>query len=220
VVAAPHGQTLGGGLELCLAADRIVAAAETYAGLVEVGVGLIPAGGGCKEMVRRVVSPPMTAEGAEVLPYLQQVFTTIGAAKVATSALEARELGFLADHDTIVMHPDHLLASAKREVLALADGYQPPDPAGRVYAAGTRALAALELGVQTLEWGGQASEHDGVIGRALAKVLTGGELSSPQWVSEQVLLDLERSAFLGLVTQPKTLERIQAMLTTRKPLRN
>jgi 3-hydroxyacyl-CoA dehydrogenase len=221
VVAAPHGQTLGGGLELCLAADRIVATAETYAGLVEVGVGVIPAGGGCKEMVRRVVSPPMAAApGAEVLPFLERVFTTIGTAKVSGSALEARELGFLADHDTVVMHPDHQLATAKREVLALADGYQPPEAGGRVYAAGARALAALELGVQTLRWAGQASEHDAVIGRALARVLTGGELSTPQWVGEQHLLDLERAAFLELVTQPKSLERIQAMLTTGKPLRN
>jgi 3-hydroxyacyl-CoA dehydrogenase len=221
VVAAPHGQTLGGGLELCLAADRIVAAAETYAGLVEVGVGLIPAGGGCKELVRRVVSPPMAAApAAEALPFLERVFTTIGTAMVATSALEARELGFLADHDTIVMHPDHQLATAKREVLALAGGYQPPEASGRVYAAGARTLAALELAVQTMEWAGQASEHDGVIGRALARVLTGGELSTPQWVGEQHLLDLERAAFLELVTRPRTLERIQAMLTTGKPLRN
>jgi 3-hydroxyacyl-CoA dehydrogenase len=220
VVAAPHGQVLGGGAEICMHADRVVAAAETYIGLVEVGVGLVPAGGGCKELVRRVVSTAMAdTPGAEALPYLQRVFETIGTAKVATSALEARELGFLADTDRVVMHPDHLLAAAKREALALREGYEPPARA-RVYAAGAPALAALELGVQTLRWGGYASEHDAVIGRALAKVLTGGDGSGPQWLDEQHFLDLEREAFLALAVTPKSLERIQAMLMTRKPLRN
>jgi 3-hydroxyacyl-CoA dehydrogenase len=221
VVAAPHGQTLGGGVEICLAADRIVAGAETYMGLVEVGVGIIPAGGGVKEMVRRVVSPPLAAsEEAPALPFVQKLFETIGTAKVSTSALEARSLGFLSPEDKVVMHPDHLLAAAKREVLLLADGYRPPDHGEHVWAAGTPTLAALELGVQTMIWGGQASEHDGVIGRALAKVLCGGELSSGQWVGEQYLLDLERAAFVELATTQKSLERIQAMLTTGKPLRN
>jgi 3-hydroxyacyl-CoA dehydrogenase len=117
------------------------------------------------------------------------------------------------------MHPDHLLAGAKREALALADGYEPPPPA-RVYAAGAPALAALELGVRTMQWGAYASEHDGVIGRALAGVLTGGDLSAPQWADEQRFLDLEREAFVALAVTPKSLERIQAMLMTRKPLRN
>ncbi|HZA81270.1 MAG TPA: 3-hydroxyacyl-CoA dehydrogenase/enoyl-CoA hydratase family protein [Actinomycetes bacterium] len=221
VVVAPHGQTLGGGAEIVLHADRVVAALETYIGLVEVGVGVIPAGGGCKELLRRVVSPAMrAAPGAPALPFVQRVFETIGLAKVATSAVEARELGFLEEHDLVVLNPDHQLATAKREVLDLADAYQPPDRKAPVYAAGLPALAALEMGVQTLEWAGQASEHDGVIARHLARVLCGGELSLGQWVPEQHILDLERDAFLALLHEPKTMERIQAFLTTGKVVRN
>jgi 3-hydroxyacyl-CoA dehydrogenase len=220
VVAAPHGQTLGGGAEIAMHADRAVAALETYMGLVEVGVGLVPAGGGCKELLRRLVSPAMRAADAPPLPFVQRVFETIGLAKVATSAVEARELGLLADDDVVVMNADHLLAAAKREVLELADGYRPPAREASVYAAGLPTLAALEMGVQTLQWAGQASEHDGVIARRLARVLCGGELSLPQWVGEQHILDLEREAFLALLHEPKTMERIQAMLMTGKPLRN
>jgi 3-hydroxyacyl-CoA dehydrogenase len=221
VVAAPHGQTLGGGAEIVLHADRVVAALETYIGLVEVGVGVIPAGGGCKELLRRVVGPAMrAAPDAPVLPFLQRVFETIGLARVAGSAVEARELGFLDADDVIVLNADQLLAAAKREVLDLADSYQPPPREASVYAAGLPAMAALELGVQTLQWAGQASEHDGVIARHLARVLCGGELSLPQWVSEQHVLDLELQAFLALLHEPKTMERIQAMLMTGKPLRN
>ena len=221
VVAAPHGQTLGGGAEIVLHADRVVAALETYIGLVEVGVGVIPAGGGCKELLRRVVAPAMlAAPDAPVLPFVQRVFETIGLAKVATSAIEARELGFLEEHDVVVLNPEHLLAAAKREVLDLADAYRPPVREASVYAAGLPALAALEMGVQTLQWAGQASEHDGVIARHLARVLCGGELSMAQWVTEQHVLDLEREAFLALLHEPRTMERIQALLMTGKPLRN
>jgi 3-hydroxyacyl-CoA dehydrogenase len=221
VVAAPHGQTLGGGAEIVMHADRAVAALETYIGLVEVGVGVIPAGGGCKELLRRLVSPAMRAgDRVPALPFVQRVFETIGLAKVATSAVEARELGFLAEDDVVVMNTDHLVAAAKREVLDLADGYRPPAREASVYAAGLPALAALEIGVQTLQWAGQASEHDGVIARHLAQVLCGGELSQPQWVHEEHILGLEREAFLALLHEPKTMERIQALLTTGKPLRN
>jgi 3-hydroxyacyl-CoA dehydrogenase len=221
VVAAPHGQTLGGGAEIVLAADRVVAALETYIGLVEVGVGIVPAGGGCKELLRRVVAPAMrAAPDAPVLPFVQRVFETIGLAKVATSAVEARELGFLEDHDVIVLDADHQLAAAKREVLDLADAYTPPAREASVYAAGRTTLAALELGVQTLQWAGQASDHDGVVARQLARVLCGGELSLGQWVSEQHILDLERDAFLALLREPKTMERIQGFLTTGKVVRN
>ncbi|MFL6265271.1 MAG: 3-hydroxyacyl-CoA dehydrogenase/enoyl-CoA hydratase family protein, partial [Actinomycetes bacterium] len=156
VVAAPHGQTLGGGAEIVLAADRVVAALETYIGLVEVGVGIVPAGGGCKELLRRVVSPAMrAAPDAPPLPFVQRVFETIGLAKVATSAVEARELGFLEEHDVVVLNPDHQLAAAKREVLDLADSYVPLAREASVYAAGLPVLAALEMGVQTLQWAGQ-----------------------------------------------------------------
>jgi 3-hydroxyacyl-CoA dehydrogenase len=221
VVAAPHGQTLGGGAEIVLAADRVVAALETYIGLVEVGVGVIPAGGGCKELLRRIVTPAMrAAPEAPALPFAQRVFETIGLAKVATSAVEARELGFLEEHDVVVLDADHQLAAAKREVLDLADAYTPPAREASVYAAGLPVLAALELGVQTLQWAGQASEHDGVVARHLARVLCGGELSLGQWVSEQRILDLELEAFLALLKEPKTMERIQGFLTTGKVVRN
>ena len=222
VVAAPHGQTLGGGAEIVLAADRVVAALETYIGLVEVGVGIVPAGGGCKELLRRVVSPAMRAvPEAPPLPFVQRVFETIGLAKVATSAVEARELGFLEEHDVIVLDADHQLAAAKREVLDLSDAYQPPAREdATVYAAGRPVLAALELAVQTLQWAGQAGPHDGVVARQLARVLCGGELSLGQWVPEQHILDLEREAFLALLREPRTMERIQAFLTTGKVIRN
>jgi 3-hydroxyacyl-CoA dehydrogenase len=221
VVAAPHGQTLGGGAEICLHADRVVASLETYIGLVEVAVGLLPAGGGCKELVRRVVSPAMrAADSAPPLPFLQRVLETIGTAKVATSALEARDLGFLTSDDRVVLHPDHLLHAAKHEVLALADGYRPPPRYACVYAAGLPTLAALEMGVRTLGWSGFASDHDMLIGTKLARVLCGGELSAPQWVEEEHLLALERQAFVDLLHEQATMERIQHMLTVGKPLRN
>jgi 3-hydroxyacyl-CoA dehydrogenase len=221
VVAAPHGQTLGGGAEFALHSDRVIAAAETNMGLVETGVGLIPAGGGTKEMNRRIISKVMAlSPDTPPLPLAQKAFETIGQAKVSTSALEARTLGFLDDGDLIVMNPDHLLAVARREVLALADDYRPPEPGKNIYAAGKATLAALEFGVRTLQWARFATEYDGVVAGHLARVLCGGELSTPQWVSEDYILELERKAFLALLHNQQTLERIQAMLTTGKPLRN
>jgi len=221
VVAAPHGQTLGGGLEVCLHSDRIVAAGETYMGLVEVGVGLIPAGGGTKEMARRLVSPALhTAPNTPPLPFLQKAFEQIALAKTATSALEAKDMGFLTEDDRIVMNADHLISAAKREVLDLADGYTPPEHGANVYASGRTARAALEMGVKTMQWGHYASDYDGVIAGHVARVLTGGDLSLPQWVPEEYLLKLEKRAFLDLLKQQKTHERIEALLTTGKPKRN
>jgi 3-hydroxyacyl-CoA dehydrogenase len=221
VVSAPHGQTLGGGLEVCLHSDRIVAAGETYMGLVEVGVGLIPAGGGTKEMVRRLVSPPLhAAPNTPPLPFLQKAFEQIALAKTATSALEAKEMAFLTENDRIVMNADHLISAAKREALDLADGYTPPKHANNVYAAGRTARAALEMGVKTMQWAHYASEYDGVIAGHVARILTGGNLSLPQWVPEEYLLNLEKKAFLGLLKQEKTHERIEALLKTGKPMRN
>ncbi|HEV2092989.1 MAG TPA: 3-hydroxyacyl-CoA dehydrogenase/enoyl-CoA hydratase family protein [Rubrobacter sp.] len=221
VVAAPHGQTLGGGLEVCLHADRIVAAGETYMGLVEAGVGLIPAGGGTKEMARRLVSRPMsTAPDTPALPFLNKAFETIAMAKVSASAVEARGSGFLDEDDRIVMNPDHLISAAKREVLDLADGYAPPERDGNVYAAGASARSALVMGIRTLQWGHYASEYDGIVAGHTAKILTGGDLTLPQWVSEEYLLGLEREAFLKLLENEKTRERIEGMLKTGKPVRN
>ena len=221
VVAAPHGQTLGGGLEVCLHSDRIVAAGETYMGLVEVGVGLIPAGGGTKEMARRLVSPPLhTAPNTPPLPFLQKAFEQIALAKTATSALEAKNMGFLTEDDRIVMNADHLISAAKREVEDLADGYAPPEHGANVYASARSARAALEMGVKTMQWGHYASDYDGVIAGHVARVLTGGDLSLPQWVPEEYLLKLEKESFLDLLKQDKTHERIEALLTTGKPKRN
>ncbi len=221
IVAAPHGQTLGGGLEVCLHSDRVVAAGETYMGLVEVGVGLIPAGGGTKEMARRLVSPPLhTAPDSPPLPFLQKAFEQIALAKTATSAREAKEMGFLTEDDRIVMNADHLISAARREVEDLADGYIPPEHGANVYASARSARAALEMGVKTMQWGHYASDYDGVIAGHVAHVLTGGELSLPQWVPEEHLLKLEKRAFLDLLKQPKTHERIEALLSTGKPKRN
>jgi 3-hydroxyacyl-CoA dehydrogenase len=221
VVAAPHGQTLGGGLEVCLHADRIVAAGETYMGLVEAGVGLIPAGGGTKEMARRLVSPPLhTAPNTPPLPFLQKAFEQIALARTATSAIEAKEMGFLTEDDRIVMNADHLISAAKREVEDLADGYTPPERGKNVYAVGETTRAALEVGVKTLQWGRFASEYDGVIAGHLAHALTGGGINQPQWVSEEYILGLEREAFLELLKNEKTHARIEALLNTGKPKRN
>jgi 3-hydroxyacyl-CoA dehydrogenase len=221
VVSAPHGQTLGGGLEVCLHSDRIVAGGETYMGLVEVGVGLIPAGGGTKEMARRLVSPALhTAPDTPPLPFLQKAFEQIALAKTATSALEAREMGFLTENDRIVMNADHLISAAKREAEDLADGYTPPEHANNVYAAGRTARAALEMGIKTMQWGHYASDYDGVIAAHVARILTGGNLSLPQWVPEEHLLKLEKQAFLDLLKNEKTHERIEALLETGKTKRN
>ncbi|CAN5166826.1 3-hydroxyacyl-CoA dehydrogenase/enoyl-CoA hydratase family protein [soil metagenome] len=221
VVSAPHGQTLGGGLEVCLHSDRIVAAGETYMGLVEVGVGLIPAGGGTKEMARRLVSPPLhTAPNTPPLPFLQKAFEQIALAKTAGSALEAKEMGFLTEDDRIVMNADHLISAAKREVQDLADGYTPPEHGNNVYASGRTARAALEMGVKTMQWAHYASDYDGIIAGHVARILTGGNLSLPQWVPEEYLLKLEKESFLDLLKQEKTHDRIEALLKTGKPKRN
>ena len=221
VVAAPRGQTLGGGLEVCLHSDRTVAAGETYMGLVEAGVGLIPAGGGTKELARRIVSKPLSiTPDATPLPFVQKAFETIAMAKTSTSALEAKEMGFLEEDDRMVMNADHLLSAARREVHDLADGYVPPDRGKNVYAAGKTARAALEVAIKTVQWGRYASEYDGVIAGHVARVLTGGDLSLPQWVPEDYLLRLEKEAFLDLLKNEKTRERIGHMLETGKPLRN
>jgi len=220
VITAPFGMTLGGGAEMAMAGARIVAHAELYMGLVEFGVGLLPAGSGCKELLRRVINPVMQTPNADVLPHLQQVFETIALAKVSESAQQARALGFLRPADRIVPNRDFLLSEAKREALhLLAAGYT-PQPAGMVWAAGRDALAALRIGVYSLHEAGYASDHDALIANKIAHVLCGGDLSEPGWVPEQVILDLEREAFVELCHEPKTIERIVHMLQTSKPLRN
>ena len=222
VVVAPHQMTFGGGCEMTLHADRARAAAETYIGLVEVGVGLIPAGGGTKEMtVRALDSIPPGVTEADPFPFVKRAFETVATAKVATSAAEAKALGFLRDEDSYSMNADRLIADAKQDVLALASGgYAPPRPRADVLALGNSALSTVKLGIHQLKRGGFISDYDAVIGEKLAKVLTGGDLNHETRVSEQYLLDLEREAFLSLCGQRQTQERIAHMLKTGKPLRN
>jgi 3-hydroxyacyl-CoA dehydrogenase len=223
VIVAPAGLTLGGGCEMTLHADRVQAAAESYVGQVEVGVGLIPAGGGCKELLARAMAPvaSVTTPQSDLLPFVQRVFETIGFAKVSTSAADAKRLGFLTDADGITMNRDRLWEDAKALALErVREGYQRPVPRTAIPVGGDTVLAALKLGVH-LGWrAGRISDHDAVIGRALANVLAGGSLPSLTLVSEQYLLDLEREAFLKLCGERKTLERIQHTLKTGKPLRN
>lgn len=220
IVTAPFGYTLGGGCEVTMAGARIVAHAETYAGLVEVGIGVIPAGGGCKEMLRRVVAPALQTPNADALPFLQRVFETVGTAKVATSAAEAKQLGFFGDDTRIVMNRDQLVAAAKQTVLNMvAENYQAPTRA-KIYAAGARALAAMRIAIYSMVSGKYISEYDALIGDKLAQVLCGGALTAPAWVDEQYILDLEREAFISLCGQEKTRERISHFMNTGKPLRN
>ena len=207
VIAAPFGMTLGGGCEVVLHSARAQASAETYIGLVEVGVGLIPAAGGCKEMLLR-------------LGDAKAAFELIGYAKTSTSAAHARELGLLRPQDQISMNPERLIGDAKRAALALSPVYAPGAPRRDIPVEGESGYALLKMGVFLAREGGFISEHDALIGDKLARVLSGGLLTGRQTVSEQYLLDLEREAFLSLCGQPKTQERIQYMLKTGKPLRN
>ena len=222
VVVAPFQMVFGGGCEMVLHADRVRAAAETYIGLVEVGVGIIPAGCGTKEMlVRAMDSIPHDMKDADPFPFVKRAFETIALAKVATSAEEARDLGFLSADDSVSMNRDRLIADAKKEVLALAaSGYVEPQPRTDILALGNPALATLKLGVHMMKRAGYISDHDALIGEKLARILTGGDLNHATRVSEQYLLDLEREAFLSLIGTRQTQDRIAHMLKTGKPLRN
>lgn len=219
VVVAPHGRTLGGGCEMTMHADIAQAAAETYIGLVEVGVGLIPGGGGTKEFTKRVSDS--LQEGDVELNALQNAFMNIATAKVALSAEEAREMGVLRKIDRISMNKDRQIADAKSAVLELADaGYTMPVQATNIKVQGKTGMALFAAGVNGMKMGGYISDHDMKIAMKIANVMCGGELSYPQEVSEQYLLDLEREAFVSLCGEKKTLERIQSILTGGKPLRN
>ena len=220
VVVAPAGMTLGGGCEILLHGDCAQAAAESYIGQVEVGVGLIPAGGGCKEMLARAVEglPP---NHPNLLPFVQRVFETLGFGTVSTSAEHARQLGFLGDGDRITMNRERLIADAKELALdRVRNGYQRPAMRTAIPVGGESLRAALELGVHLARRAGRISDHDAVVGRRLAHILAGGSLPHQTTVSETYLLDLEREAFLKLCGERATLERIQHTLKTGKPLRN
>lgn len=219
-ISAPHGMALGGGCELSLHADKVVAAAETYMGLVEFGVGVIPGGGGSKEFALR--ASDSFSKGDVELNVLQEYFLTIGMAKVSTSAYEAYDLGLLQKgKDIVVVNKDRQIATAKAHAKLMAEsGYTKPVKRKDVKVLGKQALGMFLVGTDSMEDSKYISEHDKKIANKLAYVMAGGDLSEPTRVSEQYLLDLEREAFLSLCTERKTLERIQHMLKTGKPLRN
>ncbi|MGE3189986.1 MAG: 3-hydroxyacyl-CoA dehydrogenase family protein, partial [Vicinamibacterales bacterium] len=220
VVVAPAGMTLGGGTEIALHADRVQAAGETNMGLVEVGVGLIPAGGGTKEMLVRAMSALPTPE-SDPLPYVQKAFETVALAKVSASGPDALRLGYLAPTDAFTMNRERLIADAKAVALdRVREGYHKPAPRTAIPVGGESLSAALRLGVHLAWRAGRASLHDKLIGESLAHIFAGGSLPHATTVGEQYLLDLEREAFLRLLGQRKTLERIQHTLKTGKPLRN
>jgi 3-hydroxyacyl-CoA dehydrogenase len=220
VIVAPAGLALGGGCEICLHGDRVQAAGETYMGLVEVGVGLIPAGAGTKEMVARAAEQ-MAPGSTDFLPTIQRAFELIGFAKTSASGPDAQRLGYLRPVDAITMNRDRLMADAKARALQrVRDGYQPPAPRTAIPVGGATVAAALKLGVHLAWRAGRISDHDALIGRKLATIMAGGDIPHPTTVTEQRLLDLEREAFLSLVAERKTQERIQHTLKTGKPLRN
>ncbi len=220
VVVAPHGLALGGGCEIPLHAAKIHAAAETYIGLVEAGVGLIPAGGGTKEMMIRANENAAAGDTLDLYHAFKPIFENIAMAKVATSAENAKSLGYLRRSDSIAMNRDRLVADAKETALALArTGYHPPPPA-QIRVLGEELLAAAKLAIHMMLRGEYITDYDAVVARKLANILAGGALSSAQCVSEQYVLDLEREAFVSLCGERKTQARIAHTLKTGKPLRN
>ena len=221
VVTAPYGLTLGGGCEIAMHGNKVRAAGETYIGLVEVGVGVIPAGGGTKEMTMRAMDAAAKAPDADPIAFLKKTFETVGMGKVATSAQEGRAFGFLRDSDAISMNGDRLIQDAKQEVLNLdAAGYTPLVERTDVTVMGEAAESAMTLALHMMKRGGWISDHDELIGKKLAHIMSGGTINHKTQVSERYLLDLEREAFVSLCGERKTQDRIAAMLKTGKPLRN
>jgi 3-hydroxyacyl-CoA dehydrogenase len=220
VVLAPHGLALGGACEMSLHADKVIAAAETYTGLVEVGIGVIPGGAGTKEFVLRASDEMHVGEPETIT--LQNRFLNIATAKVATSAHEAFELGiYRKGIDEVSMNIARRIAEGKKAVIELFDaGYTQPQQRNDIKVLGKSGLGALHAGIHGMMTAGYATEHDALVAKKLAYVMCGGDLSEPTTVTEQYLLDLEREAFLSLTAEKKTLERIQSVLKTGKPLRN
>jgi 3-hydroxyacyl-CoA dehydrogenase len=218
VVAAPFGLALGGGCEVSMGADAVHSAAEVYTGLVEVGVGLLPAGGGSKEILARHLDRMIP--GGDPLPHLRNAFETIALAKVSRSAVDAKKLGYFAASDSFSMNGDRLVQNAKNIVLQLSQDYRIPRPRKNILMMGAAGFAYLKVGIFLMHEAGYISDYDKKIGEKIAWVLTGGDLSAPTEVDEQFVLDLEREAFLSLLGERKTQERIQHMLKTGKPLRN
>jgi 3-hydroxyacyl-CoA dehydrogenase len=220
VVAAPFGRTLAGAAELCMACPHVQAAAETYMGLVETGVGLIPAGSGTTEMARRAAARIPDGVDADLLPLVRWAFETIAMARVSTSAEEAKALGYLRPSDGISVNGDLLLADAKAAALALARAHWRPEPPAPIRVVGQRGYAAIESALHIMRTGGHITDHDVVVGRKLGYVLCGGLVPDGTRVAEDYLLDLEREAFLSLLGTRATQDRIRHMLQTGKPLRN
>jgi 3-hydroxyacyl-CoA dehydrogenase len=221
VVAAPFGMTLGGGCEFSLGADRIHSSAELYIGLVEVGVGVIPAGGGTKEMLVRNIEGIPANSDADLFPFVKRAFETIGLAKVSTSAMDAKSIGYMRSTDSYSMNKDRPIGDAKQVVLGMVtSGYTTPTMRTNIPVLGEPGLANLIVGIHLMKEAGYISEYDAHIGRKLAYILCGGDLTAKSFVSEQYLLDLEREAFLSLLGEKKTQDRIKYMLEKGKPLRN
>jgi 3-hydroxyacyl-CoA dehydrogenase len=221
IVAAVQGRALGGGCELVMACPNVVAAAETYIGLVEVSVGLIPGAGGIMRMTSRVAERAASGNPSHIQPFLKAAFEAIATAKVSSSAYEGQALGFLPPATQILMNGDRRLAVAKSTVLHLADsGYVPPPELNAIQVLGRPARALLDMGAYIFEQSGYASEHDRYLANRLAYVMTGGDLTAPAFVHENYLLQLERENFIPLLGLPKTQERVAHMLKTKKLLRN
>lgn len=218
VVAAPFALALGGGCELSMGADAVHSAAEVYTGLVEVGVGLIPAGGGTKEILARHLSK--VPSGGDPLPFLRKAFETVALAKVSRSVLDAKKLGYYAESDTFSMNGDRVVQDAKNVVLQMSQSYRQPQPRQDILLTGRAGFAYLQVGIYLMKEAGYISEYDAKIGEKVAWAMTGGDLAEPTLVNEQFVLDLEREAFLSLLGERKTQERVQHMLKTGKPLRN
>ena len=220
VIGAVSGRCFGGGVEFMMHCDRVVAHHELYCGLVELGVGLIPAGGGTKELLLRAIEKVKAEEDADPLPYLKDAFKTIGMAKVSDSAQKAKKMGFLRDADLIVMHRDLLLATAKQQAKAMADsGYRPPAEA-KIKLLGQTAKSVLDVTVYIMKEAKWASPYDKVLAGKVAEIMTGGDISEPQEVPESYVLKLEREAILECLKDERTHKRMEHMLKTGKPLRN
>lgn len=220
VVAAPFGMTLGGGYEISAAADKIQAAGETYMGLVELGVGLVPGAGGHKELLIRNLEGVSNVDKVDLQPFVNKTFETIAMAKVSTSAKEAKELGYMRASDGISVNSDFLLHDAKNAVLEMVkNGYRPPAPA-QIPVVGENGYAIMELGIYTMLKGGYISEYDAHLAKKVAYILAGGKVPSGTVVTEEYLLDIEREAFMSLVGEPKSQDRMRHMLLKGKPLRN
>lgn len=220
VVAAPFSMALGGGAEVCFPADRIQAAAETYIGLVEVGVGLLPGGGGNKELLIRNVEAVQDQKDVELQPFVNKTFETVAMAKVATSGDDAKNVGYLRREDGVTVNNDYLLYDAKQTAIALADAGYKTRQKKNVRVVGEPGYSVLKLGAYTMKQSGFISDHDMKIADKIAFVLAGGRVAPNTWVTEEYLLDLEREAFLSLIGELKTQERMQYMLSKGKPLRN